>query len=38
VELEGEAAFEGLQQFLDAVHALARDRRLSRYMYLASKR
>jgi SAM-dependent methyltransferase len=37
VELEGEEAFEGLQRFLEAVHTLARERRLSRYMYLASK-
>jgi SAM-dependent methyltransferase len=37
VALEGEAAFEGVQQFLDAVHALASERRLSRYMYLATK-
>lgn len=36
--LEGEKGFEGLQQFLDAVHTLARDRRLSRFAYLASKR
>jgi SAM-dependent methyltransferase len=37
VELEGEEAFVGLQRFLDAVHTLASERRLSRYMYLASK-
>jgi SAM-dependent methyltransferase len=37
VKLEGEEGFEGLQRFLDAVHALASDRRLSRYMYLASR-
>lgn len=37
VELEGEDAFEGLQRFLETVHVLARERRLSRYMYLASK-
>ena len=30
--------FENLQRFLDAVHSLASERRLSRYMYLASKR
>ena len=35
VELEGEAGFEGVQQFLDVVHVLAQERRLSRYMYLA---
>lgn len=36
--LEGDEAFEGfegLQRFLSAVHALANERRLSRYMYLA---
>ena len=38
VALEGEAAFEGLQGFLDTVHRLAAERRLSRYLYLASKR
>jgi SAM-dependent methyltransferase len=37
VELEGEAAFDGLQRFLDAVHTLASERRLSRYMYLAAR-
>jgi SAM-dependent methyltransferase len=37
VEIEGEEGFEGLQRFLDAVHMLASERRLSRYMYLASK-
>jgi SAM-dependent methyltransferase len=37
VELEGAEAFEGLQRFLDAVHTLASERRLSRYVYLASK-
>jgi SAM-dependent methyltransferase len=37
VNLEGEEGFEGLQRFLDAVHTLAGERRLSRYMYLASK-
>ncbi|MGH2372885.1 MAG: class I SAM-dependent methyltransferase [bacterium] len=37
VKLEGEEAFEGLQRFLDAVYTLASDRRLSRYMYLASR-
>ena len=35
LELEGEAGFEGVQRFLDAVHVLAQERRLSRYMYLA---
>lgn len=37
VKLEGEEAFAGLQRFLDVAHTLARERRLSRYMYLASK-
>ncbi|HEX5633250.1 MAG TPA: hypothetical protein VFX50_08480, partial [Gemmatimonadales bacterium] len=37
VPLEGEARFEGLQRFLAAVHALASERRLSRFVYLASK-
>jgi SAM-dependent methyltransferase len=37
VKLEGEEAFEGLQRFLEAVHTLANERRLSRYMYLASR-
>jgi len=38
LQLEGEDAFEGLQRFLEAVHVLASERRLSRYMYLASRR
>ena len=37
VQLEGEEAFQGLQRFLDVVHVLATERRLSRHMYLASK-
>jgi len=37
VALEGEEGFEGLQRFLAAVHTLASERRLSRYMYLAVK-
>ena len=37
VKLEGEEAFETLQRFLDAVHTLANDRRLSRFMYLATR-
>jgi cyclopropane fatty-acyl-phospholipid synthase-like methyltransferase len=32
---EGEATFEGIQRFLSASHVLARERRLSRYAYLA---
>lgn len=37
VALEGEESFAGLQRFLDAVHTLASERRLSRFMYLAAK-
>jgi SAM-dependent methyltransferase len=37
VSLEGEETFEGLQRFLHAVHALASERRLSRYLFVASK-
>lgn len=37
VRLEGEQGFDGLQRFLDAVHTLAAERRLSRFVYLASK-
>lgn len=37
VALEGGDGFDGLQRFLDAVHKLAHERRLSRFMYLASK-
>jgi SAM-dependent methyltransferase len=38
IDLEGQEGFESLQRFLDVSHALASERRLSRYMYLASKR
>lgn len=37
VALEGSDGFDGLQRFLDAVHKLSHERRLSRFMYLASK-
>ena len=37
VALEGKEPFEGVQRFLAAVHVLASERRLSRYMYLAEK-
>jgi SAM-dependent methyltransferase len=37
VAVEGEDAFEGVQRFLDAVHTLSSERRLSRFMYLARK-
>jgi hypothetical protein len=33
--IEGDEGFEALQRFLNAVHVLSRERRLSRYMYLA---
>jgi SAM-dependent methyltransferase len=34
---EGEANFAGLQRFLECVHRLSAERRLSRYCYLAEK-
>jgi SAM-dependent methyltransferase len=37
VELEGMDAFEGVQRFLASVHTLASERRLSRFMYLATR-
>ena len=37
VTLEGETAFDGVQRFLAAVHALSSERRLSRFMYLAAR-
>jgi hypothetical protein len=37
VSLEGEEGFEGVQRFLDAAHTLSSERRLSRFVYLASK-
>lgn len=37
VPLEGEEAFTSVQHFLDAVHRLSAERRLSRFMYLATK-
>ena len=36
-EIEGDAAFNGLQRFFDLVATLARDRRLSRLVYTADK-
>lgn len=36
-EIEGEETFEGQQRFLDVAGTLARDRRLSRFVYLAEK-
>jgi SAM-dependent methyltransferase len=37
VALEGDETFEGVQRFLDVAHTLSSERRLARYMYLASK-
>jgi SAM-dependent methyltransferase len=37
VAREGDANYEGLQRFLDCVHAVSVERRLSRYAYLAEK-
>ncbi|MFZ0592486.1 MAG: methyltransferase domain-containing protein [Bryobacteraceae bacterium] len=37
LRLEGQSTYSGLQQFLACVHALARERRLSRFLYTASK-
>ena len=37
VTLEGDEGFEGVQRFLGTVHTLSSERRLSRFMYLASK-
>jgi hypothetical protein len=37
VEQETEAVFDGIQAFLDTVHRLAAEQRLSRYMVLAEK-
>ena len=34
---EGDALFEGIQRFLSASHVLARERRLSRYAFLAQR-
>ena len=38
VAREGAANFDGLQRFLDCVHAVSAERRLSRFSYLAEKR
>ncbi|MCL6481502.1 MAG: hypothetical protein K6U02_07220 [Firmicutes bacterium] len=35
--IEGGRIFQGIQAFLKVVHKLARERRLSRYSYLAEK-
>lgn len=37
VPLEGEEGFEDMQRFLEVVHVLAGERRLSRFMYLAAR-
>ncbi len=37
VEAEGIANFEGLQRFLSSVHLLTSERRLLRYLYMATK-
>ena len=37
VKVEGEANFQGLQTFLACVHNVARERRLSRFLYLARR-
>ena len=38
VETEGEGDFNAFQDFLEAVHTLSSERRLSRYRYLAKRR
>lgn len=38
IETEGEARFEDLQRFFDAVHRLTTERRLSRIVYVVEKR
>jgi SAM-dependent methyltransferase len=37
VKIEGEDRFDGLQRFFAAVHRLTRERRLSRFLYVAEK-
>jgi hypothetical protein len=34
---EGESTFDGVQRFLETCHLLAKERRLSRYAYLAER-
>ncbi|MFL5735486.1 MAG: class I SAM-dependent methyltransferase [Chloroflexia bacterium] len=36
-EIEGEAAYQSFQHFLNAVHTLSNERRLSRFVYLVRK-
>jgi precorrin-6B methylase 1 len=38
VAAEGDTNFEGLQRFLSCVHILTSERRLLRYLYVASKK
>lgn len=37
IRIEGEETFRGTQKFLEVAHAIARDRRLSRFAYLARR-
>lgn len=37
LQIEGEERFEGLQRFLSAVYTLTRERRLSRFVFVAEK-
>lgn len=37
LQIEGEERFEGLQRFFAAVHKLTRERRLSRFVFVAAK-
>jgi hypothetical protein len=37
VQIEGEERFEGLQRFTAAVYKLTRERRLSRFVFVAEK-
>ena len=37
LQIEGEERFEALQRFLAAVHKLTRERRLSRFVFVAEK-
>ena len=37
IKIEGEANFHGIQKFLACVHTVAKERRLSRYAFLAQK-
>ena len=37
IEEEGESNFQGLQRFLDCVHRVSVERRLSRFLYVAAR-